>query len=238
MRSKVGRPLAVLAVMLASTAMGFWLKPTHFVADTAPKLNLVAIVPRAFAGWTIDPNEFPIAFPPELQAFIDRTYDQVLERTYTDAHGHRVMLSMDYVRHSEKYNLHRPEVCYPAQGFIVERDPEPVRLQTAAGVIDATRLVARRGNRNEPITYWVIIGAAQTRLGMPMRWLQMRSALTGSVPDGLFIRISTIGADEKEEFATQAQFANDLVVNVAPADRPHLLGAPTGAAFLAETAIR
>jgi EpsI family protein len=225
MRSTLVRPLAVLAVMLASTAMTVWLRPTHRSADTVSKLNLDAIVPKAFAGWTIDPDEFPVPLPPELQAVVDRTYEQVLERTYMDARGRRVMLSMAYTSHSDKsIQIHQPEVCYPAQGFTVEYDSEPVRLQTQAGVVAATRLVARRGTRNEPITYWVIVGGEQTRFGMHMRWLQVRNGLSGAVPDGLLIRVSTVGADASAAFDLQAHFVSDLIANVTSGNRAYLLG--------------
>jgi EpsI family protein len=222
--------------MLVSTAMPVWLKPTHPSAHTTSKPNLEAIVPKAFAGWTIDPEEFPILVPQDLQAVIDRTYEEDLERTYMDAHGRRVMLSMAYTTHSEKsIQIHRPEVCYPAQGFTVEHNSEPVRLQTPVGVVDATRLVARRGSRNEPITYWAIVGGEQTRFGMHMRWLQVRNGLTGAVPDGLLIRLSTIGPDADAAFALQTSFVDDLLASVTPANRIYLLGsAPSSAGALAK----
>jgi EpsI family protein len=225
MRSTLVRSLVVLAVMLASTGVASWLKPMHVVAKTSPTLKLEAIVPTVFADWTIDPDEFPIPLPPELQAVLDRTYDQILERTYVDAHGRRVMLSMDYTGHSEKGILsHRPEVCYPAQGFTVIQDSRPVLLQTPVGAIDATHLVARRGHRIEPITYWVIVEGEQTRFGAHMRWLQVRNGLAGVIPDGLLIRVSTIAPDPGAAFELQARFVSDLLANVAPVNRAHLIG--------------
>jgi EpsI family protein len=238
MRFEFGRSLAVLAVMLLSAAMAVWFKPTHLAADMAPKLKLDAIVPKEFAGWTVDPDQFPIPLDPETRATIDRIYDQVLERSYIDARGRIVMLSVVYVTHSEKYTAHRPEVCYPAHGFTVERDSEAVRLKTPAGIIDATRLVARRGSRNEPITYWMILGGEQTRFGMPLRRLQVLSGFSGAIPDGLLVRISTIGADANSEFATQEQFASDLIASVEPDDRQYLLGVSARAVRTADSATR
>lgn len=224
------RAWAVLAVLLVAAAAGAWLKPAHFAADTAARIHLERIVPEAFAGWSIDPDEVPIPLPPDLKAAVDRTYDQVLERTYVDGRGRRVMLSVDYARHSERYNLHRPEVCYPAQGFALVQDPEPVRLTTPGGLIDGTRLVARRAERNEPITYWAVVGAEQTHFGLRERLLEMRFGFGGIVPDGLLVRVSTIGPTAAREFALHEAFIDDLVAALRPADRAILLGAAAGVA--------
>ncbi len=219
------RAALVLALMLAAAGAGAWLKPARLAADAAGRIQLERIIPSSFAGWRIDPDEVPIPLPPDLRAALDRTYDQVLERTYVDRQGHRVMLSVDYARHSERYNLHRPEVCYPAQGFEVEQEPVPVRLATRGGIIDGTRLVARRAERHEPITYWAVVGAEQTHFGLRERLLEMRYGFGGIVPDGLLVRVSTIGAVPAGEFAVQEAFIDDLVAALGPTDRAVLLGA-------------
>jgi hypothetical protein len=70
-----------------------------------------------------------------------------------------------------------------------------------------------------------------------MRWLQLRNGLTGVTP-GLLIRISTIDADAQTEFETQAQFSNDLIINVASLNRVYLLGASARVVRPADSATR
>jgi len=217
------RPLIVLAVMLASTALAIWLEPSQVLAETEP-LDLQAIIPKSFSGWNIDPNELPIPLTPEVKAMIDRTYDQVLERTYVGARGQRIMLSMAYARHAERSILHRPEVCYPAQGFLIEQASQSVQLMTQVGAIDAAQLVARRGLRSEPITYWVVVGREQTQFGTHMRILQVKRGLVGVIPDGLLVRVSSIGQEDGVEFATQHRFIEDLVKVIDKTDLSKIVG--------------
>jgi len=212
-------------MMLASAFMAVYLKPAPQGLNESAKFNLETIVPKEFAGWTVDPDQLPIPLTPELKAVIDKTYDQTLERTYRDAQGRRVMLSMAYTGHSEKgIQTHRPDICYPAQGFAITQDSETVKLQTPAGAIEATRLVASRPHRNEPITYWVVVGGMQARFGFQMRWRQIRSGLMGIIPESLLIRVSTIGVDASTEFGIQYQFVNDMIANLSPSNRSKILG--------------
>lgn len=223
------RAACVLGLMLVAAAAPWLMRPTQGPSVAAgPRLDV--LVPVAFRDWRVDPDESRVPLDPETQAVIDRIYDQVLARTYVDSSGRYVMLSMVYVRHSDKYTVHRPEICYPGHGFALTREPEPARLRTTPGPVEATRLVARRAWRNEPITYWLVVGGEQTRFGMPLRLLQLRNGFSGAVPDGLLVRISTIGDDEAAQFAVQERFASDLISSLPARDRRYLVGEGAGAA--------
>ena len=74
---------------------------------------------------------------------------------------------------SDSLQLHHPEVCYTAQGFRVSRT-SPLRLEYSPSEppLKATRLVAQREERIEPITYWMRIGYDNSS----SNWARQRSS--------------------------------------------------------------
>ena len=178
-----------------------------------------------FGDWRIDPDDEPIRPSAQLQKAIDRAYEQTLDRTYVDAHGRSVMLSIAF---SGDYNKgmqwHRPENCYPSQGFAIVAPTTPVDLPTDHGPLSAARLVAQRGDRVEPITYWFVLGDRQARFGLDLRWHQVLYGLTGRIPEGLLVRVSSIDRDTTAAFAAQRDFAADLVAAIPGTERHRFLG--------------
>ncbi len=86
------------------------------------------------------------------------------------------------------------------------------------------RLVAGTGSRNEPITYWLVIGRSVASFGYGHRIALLKYGLTGHVPDGMLIRVSSIDADEAGAFAAQDAFLRDLLAAMAPDFRRRILG--------------
>jgi len=215
-------------IMLLGACLAFVMTPRQATTDTGPKINLEAMIPENVGNWRIDPNIVPVAPPPDLQAVIDKTYDQTLARTYVDETGRRIMLSIAYGgRHGEGMQTHRPEVCYPAQGFQIKKDSQLNTLTTPHGAVATTRLVAVMGPRVEPITYWVVVGNQQTQFGMGMKFAQMKYGLTGVIPDGMLIRVSSIDRDETNAYRLHEDFLRAMLASMNADDRIRLLGNPT-----------
>jgi EpsI family protein len=223
------RSLLALAIMIGSTAAAVAIRPENKLADGAPPFRLESIVPVAFGDWRIDTNDVPILPSPELQAAINRAYEQTIDRTYVDSHGHHVMLSIAFSGNYDKgMQWHQPENCYPSQGFTIETPTSSIEVPTSFGPINAAQLVARRGQRVEPITYWFILGDRQARFGLDLRWHQVLYGLSGAAPSGLLIRVSSVGSDIAGSFSVQEAFANELVASVKAPDRHRFLGAMAG----------
>ena len=79
---------------------------------------------------------------------------------------------------------HKPEVCYPAQGFVVQKS-EAALLATALGNIPVRRLFTNMGARQEPMTYWYTVGYKVVQGTMQKRLVDLRYGLTGHIPDGM-----------------------------------------------------
>lgn len=217
---------AVLCVVMAgSAAMAEFARPTVKIADSGPRVDLETLFPREFGDWQVD-SRTPVVLPsPELQAKLDAIYNQVLSRTYVNAKGDRVMLSVAYGGdQSDGTSAHRPEVCYPAQGFQI--------LGNEVGTIDldgrqmpVKRLQSRLGPRYEPITYWIVVGDKVVTSGTQQKLAQLRYGMRGQIPDGMLVRISSIGADPKAAYALQAGFVNDMVRSIEQERRARITGA-------------
>ena len=119
-------------------------------------VSLGTIVPVAFGDWR-EAQEGAQVVNPQTQRLLDSLYSQILTRTYVNKQGYRIMLSLAYGDDQRGgLQAHRPEVCYPAQGFKLHMQREG-SLQTAFGTIDVRRLTTSLGSRNEPITYLSLI---------------------------------------------------------------------------------
>ena len=214
------------AVMAAAAGLAVLLTPSKFLADQHQRERLSAIVPSAFAGWQLDRSIVPIAPSPDLQRVLDATYDETLALAFRDAQGQRVMLSMAYGRNQHKgMNTHRPEICYPAQGFKLLDRGGPGPLRAAQRDFTVTRLVAGMGPRIEPITYWLLVGNQLTPFGYAQRSVTIQYGLQGLIPDGVLVRVSTIDTDPARAFAVQTRFIQDLLAAIPPDRRARLIGA-------------
>ena len=161
---------------------------------------------------------------PQTQELLDKVYSQILTRTYVNSGGYRIMLSLAYGSHQRgSLQAHKPEVCYPAQGFVLQKN-ETGLLVSAFGEIPVRRLFTTMGPRQEPVTYWftlgdnVVLGWAQQKLA------GLRYGLTGIIPDGMLFRVSSIDPDQPRANLMQDMFVNQLLQALAPAERKRLIG--------------
>lgn len=213
---------AALLLLLALGANRF--KPTEVMAQTQP-LHLEQVFPATFGDWRIDTSLVPLEIDPELQAKLNRTYNETLARTYTDSAGNRIMLSVAYGgdQSSDSTQVHRPEFCYAAQGFVLTPAQDSLyRFDSRA--LQLRELVAHQGRRNEPISYWVTIGDRSTVPGFGRKIAQIEYGLMGKVPDGMLVRVSSINDDNSAAFVRQRRFIQDLYLAVPGAYRDRVFG--------------
>lgn len=211
--------------MFAAAGVAMALKPTTKIADAGPAIDLETLIPERFGEWRLDESIVPIMVSPEVQAKLDQLYGQTLTRTYVNNSGRRVMLSIAYGTNqsSDDFAVHRPEFCYSAQGFQVKKGSEDT-LEYGSGSLPIRRLEAIQGPRNEPITYWITIGDKATLPGIGRKLTQLSYGLTGKIPDGMLIRVSSISPNTHEEYRLQDQFVNEMLDAVEPTQRVRLTG--------------
>lgn len=211
--------------MLVASGLAVAMKPERRMADSAPKIDLEAMIPKQFGGWQVDGSVVPIQVSPDVRARLDKIYSQTLSRTYVNERGDRVMLVIAYGGdQSDTMQVHRPEVCYPAQGFQVLRTMVGT-LATDFGELPVKRLLTRLGPRNEPVTYWVVVGNIATARNSETKIAQLKYGLFGQVPDGVLVRVSAIDSDATRSFTAQDSFVRSMLAALADNDRARIAGA-------------
>ena len=218
------KQLLVGLAMLATAGLALAITPTRKIADDSPQVNLETLIPDQFGEWKQDGAIVPLLPDPAQTALLNKIYNQILSRTYINSHGDRIMLSIVYGGdQSDGMAVHKPEVCYPAQGFKILNNSTDA-LSTRSGPIPVKRLVATQGQRIEPITYWTTIGDNVAVDGLKWKLYQLKYGLTGKIPDGLLVRISSIQPDTIRAFEMQDDFARTLLAALTPTERKRLAG--------------
>lgn len=224
MKKPVMMSLTLCLLMACSAALTKVVTPVQKMADRRAHFDLEKQIPTVFGDWRLNPNVLPLQVDPETQARLNRIYNQTLARTYINSAGQAVMLSIAYGGdQSDNMGVHKPEICYVAQGFDV-RGKHGAELATDFGPLPVRQLLAVSGERSEPITYWITVGDTITRSGVDQRWQELRIGLTGTVADGMLVRISSIDTDLPHAYQVQAEFANALLAHMPAQDRARLIG--------------
>jgi EpsI family protein len=222
---RLTRISVILAALMGLAAVGgIAARPGTKAADRGQSLSLDSAVPKQFGEWTELQEQSAQVVNPQTKELLDKIYSQLLSRTYVNKQGYRVMLSMAYGDDQRgALQAHKPEVCYPAQGFQLHSN-QLGQLATPHGNVEVRRLSTSLGQRAEPVTYWFTVGDQVIQNTMQKRLAEIKLGLTGQIPDGLLFRVSSIDADTKRGFEMQQRFAADLLASVPPATRKRLSG--------------
>jgi EpsI family protein len=216
------RELLIGGAMLATASAATVLVPRSIVAPLQPG-ELERIIPRDFGGWRFVTSS-GLVLPPQDETEA-RTYDQVLTRVYSDGQGPPVMLLIAYGGgQSGLFVIHRPEACYPAQGYRL-RDKAEIQFPIGpASAVTGTFWSAVSDVRSEQLLYWTRIGD-----DFPQSWAAeqvtlVRNNLSLVLPDGVLVRMSMVTIDPAAAQKRLAIFARALVAGVRPLGRRVLLG--------------
>lgn len=233
-QSRVKAALAAAMMMLAFIGAQAW-RPTQFLAEMRPKVGMEELFPSHIGVWRQDLGGPAQLVSPDQAALLAKIYSQTLSRTYVDPMGRRIMLSVAYGGdQSDATRAHRPEVCYPAQGFNVSGISER-RLDVGQQTLRARQLVAKQGNRTEPITYWIVVGDKAVLGGPEQKYAQLAYTTRGIIPDGMLVRVSNISADSTESFELHRQFLLALVRQTRPEFLARIIGTESRVAHVQPT---
>ena len=223
-RGKLTSTAVVLAVAMSVVSIAGLAARPEKSPRTGSTISLESAVPKIFGSWKALPEQSFLIVNPQATEYLYGLYSQVLARTYVDQNGYKVMLSLAYNDDNRGgLQTHRPEACYPAQGFKIGMLEDGL-LPTSFGNIEVRRLMTSLGQRIEPVTYWVTVGDEVVNNRLNKRLAEMKMALTGQVPDGLLFRISSIDADSSRAYAVHQRFAADMMGAVPLGVRKQLSG--------------
>lgn len=215
--------LVVGAAMMTAAGAALSLKPSRIPQDTA--FDLEEVIRRSFGDWRVDPGMIPIPPAPDVQANLERLYAQIVNRTYINSRGDRIMLTIAYGGdQSDALKAHRQEVCYAAQGFEI-RNVLHGNLHVRERTVPVTRLIAVRGTRSEPVTYWFTIGDRVVLGRLERLIVQLQFGLSGWIPDGMLVRVSSLSTNPAQAFRAHEEFIGALLGAAREGVARRLLGA-------------
>ncbi len=211
--------------MLAVTAAGAAGNIHKRLADALPALDLESNIPLKFGNWKLDEAIRPVLPAPDVRERLNKLYNTILSRTYVDTNGYRIMFLIAYgADQADRTTLaHLPESCYASQGFAVSQRTT-CTLAMAEQSLRYVRLIARHGDRIEPISYWTTVGDVDCSDEFERRWARAKYALYGVVPDGMLVRVSSIDPDSNAAFRAHEQYIAELRMALATGTRSRIFG--------------
>jgi EpsI family protein len=232
-RARITSTVVCVAMVMAAARAHFG-RPTVYMTDILGKPDLETLFPAQFAEWRIDERSAIVVPSPDTQALLDSIYNQTLARTYVNQSGDRVMLSVAYGGdQSDGTRAHVPEACYPAQGFQITANARDT-LTLGGRMVPVRHLMSQRGARQEPLTYWLLVGDQVTVSRTEQKLAQLRLGLKGLIPDGMLVRVSSIDSDKNRGHKLQHVFLSEMALALPESARSRVLGAPNGAAALTQ----
>jgi EpsI family protein len=221
---KTAKSWMLLVFMLASAALSWSIYPRISMADSREYKDIASMIPSQFGDWQELKQSNRQIVNPQQTTELDKLYSETLSRSYVNSAGTIIMLSIAYGKdQSRDLQIHRPEVCYSAQGFQIV-STEKTTLNYAGDDIPAMHIVAQQGQRNEPITYWVRIGEKVVRGNLEQGFARLGYGLSGYMPDGVLLRVSSISEVNTTAFEIQKTFIFELLQAVPITTKSYLLG--------------
>lgn len=167
---------------------------------------------------------------PPSDALSDRLYDSLITRAYLSPRGEVAMFLIAYNnRQDGVLQIHRPEVCYPAGGFILS-PVDPIDIPLPSGPALPAQIFSATGEqRNEVVTYWTRVGDKFPRQWRDQRIAVAQDNLRGFIPDGALVRLSTIANDIASVTPMLEGFVADFFRASPPRLRNLLFNTPTSA---------
>lgn len=217
------RGFLIGGAMTAAAAVAYAAQPRRTEHRLAG-VQLGELIPRQIGPWQfVSRDGIVVARADEAQP--SDGYDQVLSRNYAAPGLPAIMLLIAYgSTQGGSLQLHRPETCYPGQGFRLSDLAEPDLALGGPRPVAARRFTATRDERVERLVYWSRIGDSFPRDTAGMYAAILASVLRGVIPEGVLVRVSTIGTDIAASDVGLAEFTAAMAGSLAQAGRRLLLG--------------
>ncbi len=226
------RALLVAGAQVGTAVAAFAATPRALPAALTTT-RIEDVVPAGIGDWRFVSAAGVIA---TTEATDTEGYDQLLKRYYRAPGQPDIMLLIAYGNtQGGSLQLHRPETCYPGQGFGLSDfrsvalefgTPQPTAGSAIAegSAIAARAFTARRDDRIERLLYWTRIGSAFPRTSAEEYLAILKGLSSGTVPDGILVRISSLGGDTGASDRAIMQFASAMVAAARPDGRALLVG--------------
>ena len=198
------------------TAAFTWYLMTKIPLKTFTTPEKMAVtIPTKIAYWSEVKQESSVVVNPDLEAAVNKIYSDVLSRTYINDKGNRIMLVIAYGEDQQEGNaLHYPEVCYPAQGFVIDAKMDDSVLIGNKELHVRRVMTNHSKQRFEPVTYWTTLGDEVVRGNVEKKIKEVVNKFQGKPLDGYLVRVSSIDENSDAAFVIQDTFIKDLIASL------------------------
>lgn len=187
-----------------------------------PPIDPQSVLPDSVGNWRAYVPEDVVL--PQEDALTGRLYDALVIKSYANSGLPPITAVLAYgAKQDYAFQMHRPEVCYPASGFWLQLF-EMRNISLAEVQIPGNIMQAKRGSRRESVLFWTRIGEAFPQSLTEQRLAVLRDAANWQATDGILMRLSLPGEDLAKNAATLERFAADLTGDLTPAAKALLLG--------------
>jgi EpsI family protein len=213
------RSILVGTGLAAAGALSHFAAPKA-VAKPIEKPTFSSAIPDRVGGWTSRKTQ-EIVLPPQDDS--NKLYENQETRVYEGADLPAIMFLIAYSSIQQNdVQVHRPEVCYPASGYPVIAT-EATQISYRGRELAARELVADRGGLHERVIYWIRVGNS-----FPTSWREQRiniafANLSGSIPDGVLLRVSAVEEPGKSTSALLRTFIAGFLDQVPSSFRQSVL---------------
>lgn len=216
----------IMILMIVTAFVANKMIPTELLSNTLPVIILEKSVPKEFGEWSALSGEQSLVVDPTQQAVINRLYSETLTRTYVNKAGDVVMLSIAYGKNQQDgYDVHKPDICYPAQGFQVsQKKYQKLTLDEAGTTLTVSTLLAIKGERIEPLLYWTTLGTKNYVSHWQKKVIEFNYSLDNKIPDGMIVRVSSLDSNKSLALKKQSKFIHDLFKSIDGKERSRFFG--------------
>ncbi len=214
---------AIAFFMTLAAVAAYLMVPRSNHSTPVTTYELQSMIPKQLDNWVAS-DKVNIVLPAPEGGIASKIYSQTLARGYLNKDGKLIMLVIAYgSNQTDSLQLHLPQICYTAIGYLVSK-PNHVTLETASLKFPAVQLRTSRDTRYEPVTYWTRVGDDIPNGTWARQKTKLFYGLSGKTPDGVLVRISSIGEDATEEFKLQNNFITALLAHSGSKTNKFLLG--------------
>lgn len=215
------RQMVFGAAFLGAAAVAAARQPRS-VIDLLGDRKLENVIPQQLGPWSFH-SKSGLVIPPQDQ-LSDQLYAQLLTRVYTSPDSPPIMLLVAQGGgQTGVLQVHRPEVCYPAGGFVLMNQTQH-QVGFSSESLDTVAFTAAADSRVEQLIYWTRVGRELPDSWAEQRWAVAEANLKGQIPDAVLVRVSTISPDRQQSLALLDSFTRTLLETVSPATRKFLVG--------------